>query len=481
MNFENMPPERLRELQKSLLTEIRANSKRTNYREYRANPAGFVEDILGEELWSKQREIIEAVRDYQQVAVPSCFGAGKSWIAARVVAWWVSTGGIAITTADTFRQVRDILWRELREAHRKGDLPGHIPMVECRWETGAKNAWAIGIKPDDTNQEGFQGIHGSRVLTVYDEANGIPEALWSAGRGLATGNQDRRLAIGNPNEPMGPFYEACKSRTWHVIHLSAFDTPNFTGEEVSIDMRGKLISPRWIQLLRDDNLEGTPFWQAKVLGEFPENASNVVIPLSWIERARHVPYMGDARDAAGLDVARFGIDDSALIEGSGNGPESCLVMHGHDLMTVAGFASRYLLNRRGQLAIDVIGVGAGVFDRLNELKLPGGIMSVNVGSSPDDGGLFVNLRAQLWWKARDAFQREEISLQRIDEANYQRLKSELSAVTYRPTSAGKIQIEAKEELKARGVGSPDVADAFILWLYARTKRATRRGSFAAVA
>lgn len=473
--------ERLKQLQTELRISLREELKPDWYAPYRHNPVGFVEDILGEHLWSKQRQIIQAVHDHKNVAVPSCFGAGKSWIAARVVAWWVSTGGIAITTADTFRQVRDILWRELREAHRKGDLPGHIPMVECRWETGNKSAWAIGIKPDDTNQEGFQGIHGARVLTVYDEANGIPQSLWDAGRGLATGAHDRRLAIGNPNEPMGPFYEACKSRTWHVIHLSAFDTPNFSDEACPPEVKRALVSPEWIETLRADGLEGTPFWQAKVLGEFPENASNVVIPMSWIERARNLPYIGDAKQSAGLDVARFGTDDSCLIEGAGNGPESCLITHGHDLMFVAGLASRFLIMRRGRLAIDVIGVGAGVHDRLKELRLPGSVIDVNVGAAPTDGGLFVNLRAQIWWRAREAFQREEISLQRLDEANYQRLRAELAAMTYRPTSAGKIQIESKEELKARGIGSPDVADAFVLWLYARQQKAKRNSPFAAVA
>ena len=479
-NLQAVPDEQLAKLATELRDSFLKAQQKERYKSYKDRPVEFVEDILGEQLWSRQKDIIQSVRDNHATAVPSCFGAGKSWIAARVVAWWVATGGIAITTADTYRQVRDILWRELREAHRKGNLPGKIPQVECRWETGMKHAWAIGIKPDDTNQEGFQGIHGTRVLTVYDEANGIPMALWDAGRGLATGSMDRRLAIGNPNEPMGPFYEACRSATWHVIHLSAFDTPNFTGEEIADDTAGKLVSPAWVETLKQDGLEGTPFWQAKVLGEFPENASNVVIPLTWIERARYIPFVGDARDAAGLDVARFGVDDSVLLEGSGNGPESVVVLHGHDLMTVAGFGSRYLLTRRGQLAVDIIGVGAGVFDRMKELKLPGSLLGVNAGAGPEEG-LFVNLRAQLWWKAREAFQREEISLQRLDDANYQRLKQELSAVTYRPTSAGKIQIEGKEELKARGVGSPDVADAFILWLYSRNNRTRRTGSFAEVA
>lgn len=422
------------------------------------------------------------MRDHPATAVPSCFGSGKSWIAARIVTWWVSTGGIAITTADTFRQVRDILWRELREAHRKGGLPGTIPSVECRWETGT-GAWAIGIKPDDGNREGFQGIHGDRVLTVYDEANGIPPELFEAGRGLAVGAQDRRLAIGNPHEPVGPFYDACRSATWNVIPISVFDTPNFTGETVPALVRKRLVDTSFVDKARADGLEGTPWWSAKVLGQFPDTASNQLISLSMVEAARRIPYVGDARECAGLDVARFGSDDTALIEGAGNGPDAVTILHGQDTMATAGMGARFLRDRRGALAIDDAGVGGGVVDRLREQRLPGTVVPVNAGESPDNDpdDRYSNMRAQLWWTVREALYRGEISLQRMDEPSYLRLRSELTAPAYRFTSSGKVQIESKEEMRKRGISSPDLADAFCLWHHARSRSRRRVSAFGAAA
>lgn len=447
-------------------------AKADGYRAYADDPTGFIRDVLGEHAWRRQAEIAESVRDHSDTAVPSCFGSGKSWIAARIVAWWVCTGGVAITTADTFRQVRDILWRELRRAHAQGDLPGKIPAVECRWEAGA-GAWAVGIKPGDWNAEGFQGIHGTKVLTVYDEANGIPGNLWESGRGLAVSASDRRLAIGNPYEPIGPFWEACRSRSWNVLPIAAIDTPLFTGEWVPAAARDGLISPEWVERLRAEGLEGTPFWVAKVEGRFPDTASNAILPLSWVEAARALPHHGGAEDFAGLDVARFGSDDTVLLEGEGNGPVEATVLHGHDTMETAGLGARFLRERRGTLAIDAIGVGAGVVDRLVEQRLPGAVIDVNVGEGAQDPSRYINLRAELWWALREAFGKGEISLAALPEVPYLRLREELTAVRYRLTSAGKVQVESKEEMRARGTGSPDAADALALWYYARARRTAR--------
>jgi hypothetical protein len=473
-------------LAKQVLTErLRRNQRAKGYDLYHHDPVGFITDILDEQPWTIQTQIAEAVRDYPYTAVPSCFGSGKDWIAARVVAWWVSTGGIAVTTADTFRQVRDILWRELRKAHVRGGLPGAIPAVECRWEIPGADAFAIGIKPEDYNPEGLQGIHGRRVLVVLDEANGIGSDLWDAAKGLVVNEESRILAIGNPHEPQGAFHEACRSQTWHVIHISVFDTPNFTGEPVPEKAQAELVSPFWLEQRRKEGLEDTPWWQAKVLGQFPDTASNAVIPLAWVEQARARGHLQDAREWAGLDVARFGSDDSALVEGSGNGPETVEVVHGQDTMAVAGMGMRYLQARRGTLAVDVIGVGGGVVDRIREQHPPGQLLAVNVGESPDhDSDLLVNLRAQLWWDARrqlDPTADDPLSLARLTELDYARLRSELTAPTYRMTSSGKVQIEGKEELKARGLPSPDLADAFCLAIYARSRARRRTSSFGAAA
>jgi hypothetical protein len=444
----------------------------------------FIEVILDERPWSIQARIAELVRDNPNVAVPSCFGSGKDWIAARLVAWWVATNGIAVTTADTYRQVRDILWRELRKAHARGQLPGAIPLVESRWEVPETGAFAIGIKPEDYNPEGLQGIHGRRVLVVLDEANGISAPLWEATKGLVVNPESRILAIGNPHEPQGPFFEACRASTWTVQHISVFDTPNFTGEPVPEKAASELVSPFWLEQRRAEGLEGTPWWQAKVLGQFPDTASNAVVPLAWVEEARQRPQTPDAREWAGLDVARFGNDDTALIAGNGNGPWEVTIRHGHETMEVAGLGMAYLQSRRGTLAVDVIGVGAGVYDRIREQRPPGAVLDVNVGAAPDhDPDLLANLRAQLWWDARNALDPrspDPVSLQRLDEPAYQRLRAELTAPVYRMTSGGKVQVESKDEMKARGLPSPDLADAFCLALYARS-RARRRTTFGAAA
>lgn len=463
-----------------LRRRLRERQRATDYARYRNDPVGFITDILDERPWSIQATIAEAVRDHPNVAVPSCFGSGKDWIAARIGAWWVSTGGILVATSNSFQQLRTIYWKELRHAHRRGDLPGNPSNgTDLRWETGG-DGWGIAVKPDDNDPEGLQGIHGDRVLVIIDEANGVGSPLWEATAGLVVNEASRRLAIGNPWEPSGPFYDACRSPTWHVIPISVFDTPNFTGEPVPAKAQNELVGPFWVDQRRQEGLEGTPWWTAKVLGQFPDTASNQVIPLSLVEQARGIAHLPDHKEAAGLDVARFGTDDSCLVEGSGNGPEVVTIVHGHDTMQVAGMGARFLRDRRGTLAVDVVGVGSGVYDRLREQRLPGTLHEVQAGGGSDNEAL-LNMRAELWWNVREAFYRGEISLARLDEPTYQRLRAELTGPTYRLTSNGRVQIEAKEEMAKRGLPSPDVADAFCLWQHARSRARRRVASFGAAA
>ena len=463
---------------------MRTRQRAKGYDLFTDDPDGFIRVILGERPWSIQTRIAQSVRDNPNTAVPSCFGSGKDWIAARIIAWWVATGGIAVATSNSFPQLRDILWRELRKAHKAGVLPGHPSNgTDLRWELG-DDSFAIGRKPDDTDEEGFQGYHGARILVVVDEANGVGEQLWRATTGLVVNEASRRLAIGNPFEPTGPFFDACRTSTWNVIPISVFDTPNFTGEPVPDKAQAELVSPFWLEERRKEGLEGTPWWQAKVLGQFPDTQSNAVIPLAWVELARTREPITDHRDWAGLDVARFGSDDSVLVEGTGNAPEAVTIVHGQDTMAVAGLGAEFLRRRRGTLAVDVIGVGAGVVDRIREQRLPGNLLGVNVADAPlRDAELLLNLRAQLWWDVRLQLDptTAELSLARLDEAAYQRLRAELTAPTYRMTSSGKVQIESKEEMKARGLPSPDLADAFNLAIHARSRAQRRTSSFGAAA
>ena len=467
-----------------LRKRLRQRQRASGYDLYGADPVGFIRDILDERPWSIQSVIAESVRDNPNTAVPSCFGSGKDWIAARIGVWWVSTGGVLVATSNSFPQLRDIFWRELRRAHSRGGLPGNPSNgTDLRWEVTETGAWAIGRKPDDNDPEGLQGVHGSKVLVIIDEANGVSGQLWEATSGLVVNEASRRLAIGNPYEPVGPFYEACRLPTWHVIPISVFDTPNFTGEHVPDKAQTELVSPFWLDQRRADGLEGTAWWTAKVLGQFPDTASDGVIPLALVEQARIAEAATDGHEWAGLDVARFGSDDTVLVEGSGHTVEHVTIVHGQDTMAVAGMGAEYLKTRRGVLAIDEGGVGGGVYDRIKEQRLPGTVLAVNAGSSPDNdpADRLVNMRSQLWWHAREALYRGEVSLARLPDDQYQRLRSELTAPRYRFSSSGKVVIESKEEMVKRGVPSPDLADAFNLGIYARARTRKRVASFGAAA
>jgi hypothetical protein len=106
------------------------------------------------------------------------------------------------------------------------------------------------------------------------------------------------------------------------------------------------------------------------------------------------------------------------------------------------------------IMVDAIGMGAGVVDRLRELGLP--ILGINVSESPSIGN-YRNLRAELWYRARDWLNKRDCKIPK--DAT---LIAELTSARYLFSSAGKVQVESKEDMKRRGIPSPDIADAFCL-------------------
>src|SRR6516164_5860779 len=155
--------------------------------QYHDRPVEFVNEVVGDFIWSKQREIMEAVSVHRKVAVASAHGIGKSFLAARVVAWFIATSppgmAKAITTAPTGQQVTGILWQEIHSAHTRGHLGGRMSRTE--WWQGPYQV-AIGRKPADYSPTAFQGYHAERLLVVIDEACGVPGNIWTAADSLAT-------------------------------------------------------------------------------------------------------------------------------------------------------------------------------------------------------------------------------------------------------------------------------------------------------
>ncbi len=441
----------------------------------------------GEHLWSKQVEILEAVRDRRKVAVKAAHGVGKSHGAARQVAFWVETHpkleAFAVTSAPTDAQVKAILWREIRRAHRKGDLSGRVTL-DAQWKVSDELV-AYGRKPADHDDSAFQGIHARYVLVVLDEAGGIPKQLWTAADTLVTNDDGRILAIGNPDDPTSEFAKVCAGAPedgtsgwskdgWWVITVSVFDTPNFTGEDVPTELRHYLTGATWVEERRRVWGEGSPLWKAKVLGQFPEDASDGVVPWSALKRCQSF----DVTAKLGDDLApvRLGVD----VGGSELGDASVIrAMAGHKALGGEHGVRRLATSDSEEIVdavieqvkatgatgvnVDVIGVGFGVTGSLRrrvaaEVDWPVVVQGVNVAEAASNPKRFVNKRAELWWTiGREWSQDGAWDLSEVDDETL----LELSEPKYREVN-GRVQVESKDDVRKRLQRSTDNADALLL-------------------
>lgn len=460
--------------EKQLKKELSSIQEELSRRRYLENPDIWVEEVLGETLWSKQKEIMLAVAKNRRVTVPSCFGSGKSFVAARLAAWWISNhppgSAFVVTTATTGAQVRAILWKEIHRAHSKGNLPGRVNQTEWWLNVGkTEEIVAYGRKPADMDPAAFQGIHARFVLVILDEAAGIPTALFNAADGLIVNDESRILAIGNPEDSQSQFATICKPGSgWLTIPIPASSTPNFTEEDVPIFIKRVLISDTWVNEKKKSWGEESPMYKAKVNAEFPETQEDGLIPWSWIRAAQQRTLKPEGVNELGVDVGGGG-DKSTIYQR--RGPVVKLIRRDNnpDTMETCGNVIHALNETKAVIAkIDEIGIGRGVVDRAKEQNKP--VMGINVGSAPTDTptekekkkgakkSMFLNLRAQGYWNLRSVFQSGDIDIEEHNEE----LANQLAAIKYKRTSTGQIQIESKKEMKNRHIASPDDGDGVML-------------------
>lgn len=454
-------------------------------RTFEADPVVWIEDRLGEFLWSKQAEICQSVRVNRRTAVQSCHGSGKSWTVARLVAWWLSEHepgeAFVVTTAPSGPQVKTILWKEIGRAHSLGNLPGRTNMTEWLMEVEKvgpsgvpvtkEEIVAMGRKPSDYEPAAFQGIHARYVLVILDEADGIPRALYDAAASLTANEGSRIIAIGNPDNPASHFcMKVLKPDSgWYIIHIDGFKTPNFDNdEEVPDELRGLLIGPTYIEEARRDWGEGSGPWQSKVRGLVPEDSSDGVIPLSWLKRCQEERQLRPEQLVPielGVDVGggrdwtvvreRLGVKVGRTWRALTKEPEEAcgLIL---DAIRETGATS---------VKVDAIGIGWGICGSLREYREQGlhsaEIVPVNVGTASFDPEKFPKLRDQMWWElGRELSQTGAWDLGVLDDATL----AQLIAPTYKHFG-GRVKIEPKEDTKKRLGRSPDDADALLLAYY----------------
>lgn len=434
-------------------------------------PRKWIESRLGEHIWSGQERIMESVLVNKKTAVPSAHSTGKSHIAARVIAHWVSTHPIdetfVVSTAPSAPQVKAILWRYLKSIRRKAGLPGYITESEVpEWKIdGRLVAW--GRKPADlTNAEeaatAFQGQHAKYLLVVIDEAGGIPEWLWTAVETIATQPTNRILAIGNPDDPTSHFEKICRPGSgWNVEKISAYDTPAFTGEPVPEEISDNLVGREWVEDMKRTWGEASPLFISKILAEFPDTSEDNLIPIKLIKGAIERDFSGEAIADLGkfsLDVARQGRDSSVL--GFWRAGQFRVLKHVVGIgntMVLVGWLSTLCRERpavRG--IIDADGLGGPVFDRARELQLP--VSAFYAGRKAFNPRKFKNRRSEQWWALRQLFEAGLVDIDLRDEV----LQSQLASIKYEEDSTGRIIVESKKDMKKRGLPSPDRADTLMM-------------------
>ncbi len=427
-------------------------------------PVEFAQDILKVNLWSKQEEVLSALPGHRRVAVKSGNGLGKGYCAAAAVLWFLYSHepAIVLSTAPTFRQVRHVLWRQIRRLYRpvKDVLAGK--MLDTRWEL-AEDRYAMGLSAESADE--FQGFHSPNMFIVVDEAEGVSDEIYEAIDAVMTSAEPRLLLIGNPTTVSGAFRRAFyeERHLYHTITISALESPNVEAGRILLP---GLTTPKWVEERRETWGEDNPIYRARVLGEFPDQAEDTLFKLSDIEAAsqERKPEDGVTGPDAGppdevvlaVDVARFGSDRSVILRRRGNLVEEIRTFSGLDTMQLAGWVIGAIKEfEPAQLHIDEIGVGAGVVDRLKEQGYR--VQGINVARRARQDSIFANIRAEGYWRLRELFGSHTI---RIPSDN--QLVGELAAMRYSYDSQGRILLESKDSMRQRGLPSPDKADALML-------------------
>lgn len=441
----------------------------------------FVHDILHADPAAYQEEILFNFVARHRAAVRGPHGLGKTTLSAWVILWAVS-GALGedvkvVTTASAWRQLIYFTWPEVRKWSLRADwikigmaLTYGKQLLDTRIKLPGREAFPVA-----SNKAALiEGAHAKRIIYVFDEAKTIPADTWDAAEGaFSTAGSDTdadayALAISTPGETGGRFYDIHKRRPgyedWWTRHV--------TLEEA---IRAGRISREWAEQRRKQWGEKSPVYLNRVLGEFAEAGTDVLIPLALVEAANERWYerngKGEGQRSFGVDVARFGDDSTTIARRVGTVLEQLDYLAQLDTMETTGEVIMRVgaSNTETPILVDVIGVGAGVVDRLRELGYA--VTGVNVSEAARDafnvpftdpsGELtFINLRSYLWWMLRELLDPDNpdaIALPPDD-----RLTGDLTAPKWKPTSNGRIQVESKDDIRKRIGRSTDAADAVAL-------------------
>lgn len=444
---------------------------------YYDNPVAFCQDILQVEPDEWQCKVLMDLAKYAKVSVRSGQGVGKTGVESWAIIWFLTCRPYAkvIATAPTMQQLYDVLWAEIAKWLNSSLVKDLLKWTKTKiYMVGDEERWFATAKTA-TKPENMQGFHEDHMLIVVDEASGVADPIMEAILGTLTGDDNKLLMCGNPNRLEGVFYDSHHN-----------DRDKFKTHKVS-SMDSKRTSKENIDMLLQKYGQDSDVARVRILGEFPKGALDSLISMETVELACKSSIPTKLIEQAtvlhvGVDVARFGDDKTVLT------PRMCCKLMdikkyskkattettGYVLQLCKTYMKKYKNLKKCRIKVDDSGVGGGVTDQLKEIisaeKLPYEVIPVNNGSSATDS-YYENLGAQIWGYMRSLFEENFSNDMQgkgevvIDLPSNDELIKQFSNRKYKMTSKGKIMLEKKEDMKKRGVSSPDVADSVALAFY----------------
>lgn len=455
------------------------------FRSLYLDPILYVKTILGGSPTHQQEGVLSDIRAWaisnqgkpfheqvpKRIAIRSGHGTGKTCLLAWVLHWWQTTRHDALTvaTAPKAAQLEDILWREFTKINEKALPPFNdqfeILKDEIRHKSAAKTQKALARTARKENPEALQGFHDPNLMIIADEASGIPEEIFEVGEGALSTPGCLVILTGNPTRVEGTFYNAFgKDR-------DIWDRYHFDREDLDPTLY-PFIDPQYPERMAKKYGRDSNVYRVRVKGDFPTADPDTLIPLWQVEAAvgRDIQPMADDPLVLGVDVARFGDDESVLTVRHGWNVLAQKAWRQKDTMQVAYETNmvakecgRVINKQVARIFVDTIGVGGGVADRLRDLGQD--TMDVNVSESAACKEEFSRLRDEMYWEMRDAFDSGRISIS--EEAAYpdgshdSELVNQLASIKYKYLN-GKLKVESKDERKRRGLDSPDRAESLLM-------------------
>jgi phage terminase large subunit len=425
--------------------------------QYARAPNGFWREVLGMQPDPWQEAANRALaHGHTRLSIRSAHGVGKSTWAGATMCWFANTRApVKIgVTAPSAPQLFDALWAETRTVFNR--LP---PAWRDLWSIDADRI-KLKAAPDECfitartaradKPEALQGLHSANLMLVVDEASAVDQAVFEAAGGSMSTPGAITILTGNPTRSTGFFWRThnLERDRWWTRRVSAADSPRVTAD--------------FVDEIRDRYGENSNAYRVRALGEFPLSEDDTLIPAELVESAMERAIVPEAApEIWGVDVSRFGADSSVLIKRRGNFvAEPPRRWQGIDTMALAGVikAEFDMLapGARPQLiVVDVIGLGAGVVDRLTEQGLP--VLGLNVAEVPSIAGRFVRMRDELWIRVREWLESRRSRLPHDDK-----LRADLCAPRVSYMSDGRMLVESKQQLRSRGYASPDSGDSLCL-------------------